>query len=114
MQLGKPKKQNEAMKELYKENLMTKNPTEAFAEEEKEEQASFNPLAENVMVDVEEKINCTVNKDGEVDKFQVKGIVYVTINDPKKNNPLVQVQYQPIKGFVFKPHPDLDKQSWNK
>ena len=47
----------------------------------------MNPLLENVVIEVEEKINCSVNKDGELDKFEVKGIIYVTLNDPKRNNP---------------------------
>jgi hypothetical protein len=48
-----------------------------------------NPLLENVVVEVEEKVNCSVNKDGDVEKFEVKGIIYMTLNDPKKNNPNV-------------------------
>lgn len=42
-----------------------------------------------MIVEIEEKVNCTVNKDGDVDKFEIKGIIFLTINDPKKNNPLV-------------------------
>lgn len=42
---------------------------------------------ENVVLEVEEKVNCSVNKDGDVEKFEVKGIIYLTVNDPKKNNP---------------------------
>ena len=69
----------------------------------------MNPLLENVAIEVEEKVNCSVNKDGELDKFEVKGIIYVTLNDPKKTNPLAQLSYSQIKGFTFKPHPELDK-----
>ena len=71
-------------------------------------------MLENVVIEVEEKINCSLNKDGELDKFEVKGIIYLTLNDPKKNNPVAQLSYLPIKGFTFKPHPELDKQAWNK
>ena len=48
-----------------------------------------NPLLENVVVEVEEKVNCSVNKDGEIDKLVVKGTIFLTLNDPKKNNPSV-------------------------
>lgn len=61
------------------------------------------------MVEIEERLSCTVNKDGEVDKFQLKGIIYLTINDPKKNNALAQLSLKNIKGVAFKPHPELDK-----
>lgn len=53
-----------------------------------QEHIVVNPLLENVIIEVEEKVNCSVNKDGDVDKFEVKGIIYMTINDPKKNTPM--------------------------
>lgn len=79
------------MKDLQKEKLYNK-PQEAFAEETKGEEASaqamvVNPLAENVIIEVEEKINCSVNKDGEISKFEVKGTIFLTVSNPKKNNP---------------------------
>ena len=49
----------------------------------------MNPLLENLIVEVEEKVSCQVNKDGDMDRFEVKGIIYLTVNDPKKNNPVV-------------------------
>jgi coatomer subunit delta len=73
-----------------------------------------NPLLEKVVIEIEEKVNCSVNKDGELDKFEVKGIIYLTMNDPKENNPSVHLNYSQIKGFNFKPHPELDKQAWMK
>jgi hypothetical protein len=79
-----------------------------------QEQIVVNPLLENVAIEIEEKINCSVNKDGDVDKFEVKGIIYLTINDPKKNTPMAQVSFNQVKGFVFKPHPEIDKKNWDK
>ena len=38
----------------------------------------------------------------------------MTVNDPKKNHPYVQMNFDMIKGFKFQPHPDVNKQSWNK
>ena len=114
MQLGKPKKQNELMKDLQKEKLFTR-PQEAIVEEVKQEAPIVvNPLLENVVLEVEEKVSCSLNRDGEVGKFEVKGIIYITVNDPKKNNPAAQLSFQSVKGFTFKPHPELDKQQWNK
>jgi hypothetical protein len=60
-------------------------------EQKVEEPAAFNPLLENVMVEIEEKVNCQLNRDGELNKFEVKGIIYITVNDPKKNNPAAQL-----------------------
>ena len=112
MQLGKPKKQTELMKDLQKEGKLFAKPAE---EEVKVETAAVvNPLLENVMVEVEEKVSCALNRDGELNKLEVKGIIYLTVNDPKKNNPAAQLAFTPVKGFTFKPHPELDKQLWNK
>lgn len=96
MQLGKPKKQNELMKDLQKEGKLFGKPQEAFAEESKAEAQAqqaiqVNPLLENVVIEVEEKVNCQLNRDGEINKFEVKGIIYITVNDPKKNNPAAQL-----------------------
>ncbi len=116
MQLGKPKKQTELMKDLQKDKIFSGKPQEGvFAEEQKTEQPlAVNPLLENVLIEVEEKVSCQLNRDGELNKFEVKGIIYITVNDPKRNNPAAQLQFNSVKGFTFKPHPELDKQQWNK
>ena len=105
------------MKDLQKEKIFSGKPQEVFSvapEEEKQESLPVNPLLENVAVEIEEKVSCTLNRDGELSKFEVKGIIYLTVNDPKKNNPAAQLNFASVKGFTFKPHPELDKQQWNK
>lgn len=84
----------------------------APAEEQKAVPA--NPLAENVQIEVEEKISCLVNMDGEVEKFEIKGAIFMTLNDPKKNKAKVQVAFQPVKGFTFRPHIEVNRSNWNK
>jgi hypothetical protein len=48
---------------------------------------------ENVVIEVEERLNCQLNRDGEISKVEVKGIIYITCNDPKKNNPAAQLSF---------------------
>ena len=92
MQLGKSKNnKSELMKTLQKENVVSRGLEEAKQEVEAEPQPSYNPLLENVAIEVEEKVTCSVSKDGDVGKFEVKGIVYLTINDPKKCAPVVKL-----------------------
>ena len=38
----------------------------------------------------------------------------MTLTDPKQSHAEVQMDYDNIKGLSFKPHPELDKQAWNK
>jgi hypothetical protein len=92
MQLGRPKKQNDIMKDLTKEQLFNKPVAEELKAEEPA--ANFNPLSENVMLEIEEKVSASVTKDGDIEKFEIKGIIYMTISDPKKNNPMVEMDFQ--------------------
>lgn len=117
MQLGKPKKQNELMKDLQKEKLFAKPQEAAMIEEQKISDSAaitVNPLLENVLIEVDEKVSCLLNRDGELTKFEVKGNIYLTVNDPKRNNPAIQLSFQPVKGFKFAPHPELNEQQWIK
>ena len=65
-------------------------------------------------MDIDEKVTCQVNKDGDIEKFELKGTVYLTLTDNKKNNAYVPMQYFDFKGLTFKVHPEIDKQEWNK
>ena len=81
---------------------------------EEEQVSSFNPLTENILMEIDEKVSCQISKDGELEKFELKGIVYVTLTDQKKLHPELQFSHYDHKGIVFKEHPEFDKQSWNK
>ena len=48
-------------------------------------------------------------KDGDIEKFELKGIVYLTLTDPKKSHAEIRMNYNEFKGLVFKVHPELDK-----
>jgi hypothetical protein len=43
-----------------------------------------NVLSENVMIEIDEKISAVINKDGDISKFEIKGILYALFNDPTK------------------------------
>lgn len=92
MQLGKPKKQAQQISEPSKDDFLAKPAaSKAVKEEEAKAPVAHNPLAENVQVEVEEKVSCLVNMDGEPEKFSVQGAIFLTVNDPKKNKPCIQV-----------------------
>ena len=65
-------------------------------------------------MEVDERITCSITKDGDIEKFELKGVLYMTLTDPKKCTPEIQFSHQDFKGLVFKVHPELDKQAWNK
>jgi hypothetical protein len=69
---------------LEKQNVI-KNQVETTGETETEEikQENYNPLREHVQLEVEERVTCQVNKEGDISKFEVKGVIYLTLTDPK-------------------------------
>ena len=70
MQLGKPKKQAQPLNQPSKDDFLAKPAaSKVVQEEEVKAPVAHNPLAENVMVEVEEKVTCLVNMDGEPEKF---------------------------------------------
>jgi hypothetical protein len=70
---------------------------------------NYNPLTEHAIIEVDERVCCSVNKDGDIEKFELKGIVFLTLTDPRKNQPQIQLSYSDFKGLSFKVHPELDK-----
>ena len=79
------------------------------ANEPEEEPEAYNPLTENVQIEIDERVTCQANKDGDIDKFEVKGIICVTLTDPKQSHAEVQFTHADLKGLSFKCHPDIDK-----
>jgi len=37
-------------------------------------------------MEIDERVSCSINKDGDIDKFELKGVLFLTLTDPKKNN----------------------------
>lgn len=71
-------------------------------------------MTENVIMEIDERITCQVTKDGDIEKFELKGVLYLTITDPKKTHAEIPMEMSEFKGLTFKVHPELDKQAWNK
>jgi hypothetical protein len=38
-------------------------------------------------MEVDERITCSITKDGDIEKFELKGVLYMTLTDPKKCTP---------------------------
>lgn len=60
-------------------------------------------------MEVDERVTCQVNKDGDIEKFELKGTVYLTLTDSKKNHAQIPMSFFDFKGLSFKIHPDIDK-----
>lgn len=72
-----------------------------------------NPLVEAVSVIIDEKIVAVVSKDGDFGKFEVKGEIFLYVNDENKANAEVHLTLGDTKGVAIKPHPELNRALWN-
>ena len=54
-----------------------------------------------------------VSKDGDFGKFEVKGEIYLYVNDETKANAEVHLSMGETKGIALKPHPELNRSLWN-
>lgn len=64
-------------------------------------------------MEVDEKIVATVSKDGDLGKFEVRGEVFVCVNDSSKVKAEIYVSTNDTKGIAIKPHPELNRALWN-
>ena len=46
----------------------------------------------NIDISVEEKLSFVVAKDGEIEKLELKGTLYLTVNNPKFATSLIELQ----------------------
>ena len=71
-----------------------------------------NPLIEAVSITVDEKIVATISKDGDLGKFEVRGEIFLYLNDETKTNAEVHLAVNDTKGVTLKPHPELNRTLW--
>ena len=74
--------------------------------------AKPNPLLEAINITIDEKIVAVLTKDGDVSKFEVKGEIYLHVNDETKANAEVHLAIGDTKGVSIKPHPELNRGLW--
>lgn len=71
-----------------------------------------NPLTEAISIAIDEKIVAVVSKDGDLGKFEVRGEIYLYVNDESKANVEVHLSVGETKGVTIKPHPELNRSLW--
>eukprot|EP00831_Metopus_contortus_P005011 TRINITY_DN1187_c0_g1_i2.p1 TRINITY_DN1187_c0_g1~~TRINITY_DN1187_c0_g1_i2.p1 ORF type:complete len:354 (+),score=79.75 TRINITY_DN1187_c0_g1_i2:91-1152(+) len=99
-------------KELKPEKVKEKAaPIAKLVEEEKK--APVNPLLEAISITIDEKIVAMISKEGDVGKFEIKGEIYLYVNDETKANTEVHLAINETKGVAIKPHPELNRSLWN-
>ncbi len=80
MVLGQPTKT--AMTE--EQPVFDFGPAEEVLPEPESPQEEFNALTENALITVEEKVNCSVSKEGDISTFDIVGKIFFTVTDDAK------------------------------
>lgn len=74
--------------------------------------AKINPLVETISISLDEKISASMSKDGDLLKFEVKGDVYLYVNDASGEHAEIHLSMGDTKGITFQFHPNLNKSLW--
>lgn len=119
MQLVKKKIDTKETHEESKQSATTDELSTAFQQEltkqsEEQQHPAINPLRAPIIIEVIEKINCSLTKEGGLQSFEVIGDVLLQINDPAKAAVVVQMEHEGLKTVTIKPHPQLNKQIWTE
>ncbi|KAI3659637.1 hypothetical protein MP638_004372 [Amoeboaphelidium occidentale] len=67
---------------------------------------------EGIAVTFEEKMSAEVNRDGGINNLEVKGDMFVQINDPSKSKVQFQLESWEDSALQFKTNPHVDKNNW--
>ena len=115
MQLGKKKVETGSLDkgkpagtgqdELRKE-IMKQEKNEAKKEE-------FNPLKKALEILIEEKMNCSITKEGTLNSLEIVGDVFLVFKDKGKCKARIELEHEKNKQIVVKPHPNLNRAAWN-
>jgi hypothetical protein len=116
MQLGK--KKADVGGGLEKEKAATTGQEELRKEIMKQEKndvkhEEFNPLKKALEILIEEKMNCSITKEGTLNTLEIVGDVFLVFKDKSKCKARIELEHEKNKQIVVKPHPNLNRAAWN-
>ncbi|TYZ60996.1 hypothetical protein PybrP1_005351 [[Pythium] brassicae (nom. inval.)] len=63
---------------------------------------------------VEEKITVSLNRDGSIEQLEIKGNLYVNVNDPESGRCRLKLRSSGANGISFQTHPKVDKKLFDQ
>ncbi|XP_019435576.1 PREDICTED: coatomer subunit delta-like [Lupinus angustifolius] len=107
MKLGKSQKANQFLESLRAEG-------EVILEDVKpslgQSRSAAPPLTDPITLNVEEKLNVTLKRDGGVNNFDVQGTLALQILNQEDGHIQVQVKTGENQAVAFKTHPNMNKE----
>ncbi|KAM5573900.1 coatomer subunit delta [Rosa sericea] len=107
MQLGKSQRTNQFLESLKAEGEVILEDVQPKAGQSK---SVAPPLTDPVTLNVEEKLNVTLKRDGGVSNFDVQGTLSLQILNQEDGHIQVQIETGGNPGILFKTHPNMNKE----
>ncbi|KAM1463301.1 hypothetical protein ACFX1Q_047315 [Malus domestica] len=107
MQLGKSQRTNQFLESLKAEGEVILEDVQPKAGQSK---TAAPPLTDPVTLNVEEKLNVTLKRDGGLSNFDVQGTLSLQILNQEDAYIQVQIETGGNPGILFKTHPNMNKE----
>ncbi|PQM33936.1 coatomer subunit delta [Prunus yedoensis var. nudiflora] len=107
MQLGKSQRTNQFLESLKAEGEVILEDVQPKAGQSK---SAAPPLTDPVTLNVEEKLNVTLKRDGGMSNFDVQGTLSLQILNQEDAHIQVQIETGANPGILFKTHPNMNKE----
>ncbi|BBG98560.1 clathrin adaptor complexes medium subunit family protein [Prunus dulcis] len=107
MQLGKSQRTNQFLESLKAEGEVILEDVQPKAGQSK---SAAPPLTDPVTLNVEEKLNVTLKRDGGMSNFDVQGTLSLQILNQEDALIQVQIETGANPGILFKTHPNMNKE----
>lgn len=115
MQLGKTKKANDFLESLAKEGEVVELEVPSAASKAGPATTSVvaNLSTDPLTLNIDEKLNVTLNKQGGLENLEVQGTMSLVVNSDADAFLRVAVASGANKAFQFKTHPNIDKAAYS-
>ena len=117
MKLGSTnKKKSSNLTGLFSNKTENRKVSDKQAQEEPEyeEAEEHNPLSEELLLNLEERLQGKINTEGEFTKLELKGILYLYLVNQNLSRFYITTENHKQKGLSVKVPPSFDKKLWAK
>lgn len=111
MQLGKKRVETVSLDKTAISSGQDELRKEIMKNEDKKEE--FNPLKKALEIFIEEKMNCSITKEGTLNSLEIIGDVFLVFRDKTKCRAKIEMEHEKNKQIILKPHPSLNRAVWN-
>ncbi|KAK6947193.1 Mu homology domain [Dillenia turbinata] len=107
MQLGKTQRANQFLESLKAEGEVILEDVQPTVGQSR---SAAPPPTDPITLNIEEKLNVTLKRDGGVNNFDVQGILSLQILNKEDGHIQVQIESAGNPGILFKTHPNINKE----